>query len=571
MFSNITIKKRLTISCIVAMGGLLTVAAIGLWRISTINEHVQQVANELLPKVIWANEIIDQVNINARVLRNLVLLTDPIEIQKEMNRFNDIRRIVDDRLQKLKSVLTTSEEQAQFAKITSAREKYFEVREEYLALVRAGAREKAIAMLFGTLRDAQNAYFDALQKFIDDEEERAKSVSNVTVTIVAQTRTIIIALVITIFATVAFISSYTIRSITKPLTTLQTTAQEVAQGNLDVTIEVKTNDELGQFTKSFNTVVTNLRGIILNLVEVIHSTANAATQISSSSEETAAGAQEQSSQIAEIASAIEEMSKTIVENSKNATMAAERSKATGDKAKEGGTVVKQTIEGMNRIDDVVTKSAKLVYTLGTNSDKIGEIVQVINDIADQTNLLALNAAIEAARAGEQGRGFAVVADEVRKLAERTTKATKEIAEMIKEIQRDTMNAVAAMEQGTKEVENGKALVNRSGEVLEQIIKAASELSDIVNQVAVANEQQSSTAEQISKNITSISDIVQQSTAGIQQIAQAAESLSQLTEQLQRTVEQFKVSSNDQRGVRESQSQQKRSTIAVRHNGKLVNV
>ena len=298
---------------------------------------------------------------------------------------------------------------------------------------------------------------------------------------------------------------------------------------------------------------------VLNQVkEAVQATASAANQISSSTEEMAAGAQEQSSQTTEIAGAVEEMTKTIYETSKNTGQASEASKNAGKVAKEGGAVVEETIEGMIRISEVVRKSADTVQELGKNSDQIGEIIQVIDDIADQTNLLALNAAIEAARAGEQGRGFAVVADEVRKLAERTTKATKEIATMIKQIQKDTSDAVDSMKKGTEEVEVGKKLAEKAGNSLHEIIQGAELVVDIVSQVAAASEEQSTAAEQISKNIESISSVTQQSASGIQQIAHASEDLNRLTLNLQEIVAQFKV---DNVG----------SSYAVRQNGKLVHV
>lgn len=291
---------------------------------------------------------------------------------------------------------------------------------------------------------------------------------------------------------------------------------------------------------SINCVADELCVALAGVAEAVTATASASNEISSSTEEMAAGAHEQTQQTFEIAGGVEEMAKTILENTKNASHAAETAKDAGQKAKEGGKIVKETIEGMNRINDVVNQTASRVEELGKESQQIGEIISVIDDIADQTNLLALNAAIEAARAGEQGRGFAVVADEVRKLAEKTTKATKEIEVMIKQIQRDTVSAVESMEQGTKEVEAGKVMTNKAGKSLEEIIAGSDQLLDIVTQVASASEQQSTAADEISKNVEAISSVSQQSSAGLQQIAKAAEDLNRLTFNLEKLIAQFKI-------------------------------
>jgi methyl-accepting chemotaxis protein len=313
-----------------------------------------------------------------------------------------------------------------------------------------------------------------------------------------------------------------------------------SEGDLTVNLNVTSDDEIGKLYAGFNKAVSNIKEMMKKIKYAIESTANASSQISISTEEIAAGAMEQSAQTSEVATAVEEMSRTIFENTKNTSYAAATAKDSGDKAIKGGKVVEETIEGMNKIALVVKKSAETVYELGKNSDKIGDIVQVINDIADQTNLLALNAAIEAARAGEQGRGFAVVADEVRKLAERTTKATKEIATMIKEIQHDTLDAVESIKQGTTEVERGKEKANLAGEVLKEIVEGAKKVSDIVDQVATAGEEQSSTVEEISKNIEAINNVTHEASNGIQHIAHAAEDLNKLTSELQNLFANFKL-------------------------------
>jgi methyl-accepting chemotaxis protein len=315
---------------------------------------------------------------------------------------------------------------------------------------------------------------------------------------------------------------------------------KMAEGDLTVRITSSHKGDHELIKNSINAVAESLNKALNDVSEAVAATASASNQISSSTEEMAAGASEQTQQTTEIAGGIEEMTRTIFETTKNVSIAAEAANGAGTKAKEGAHVVEDTIEGMNRIAIVVKKSAETVQELGKSSDQIGEIVQVIDDIADQTNLLALNAAIEAARAGEQGRGFAVVADEVRKLAERTTKATKEIAVMIRQIQKDTGAAVSSMEEGTKEVEYGKEQANKAGTSLKEIMESSQKVVDIITQVAAASEQQSSTAEEISKSIEAISSVSQQSAAGTQQIARAAEDLNRLTLNLETLIGQFKI-------------------------------
>jgi len=331
----------------------------------------------------------------------------------------------------------------------------------------------------------------------------------------------------------------TIAAIVTPINETEKVLEELASGNLTVTLEGNFEGKYEKLQSYVNNMSRTLNKLISDITEAIQATASASAQISSSTEEMAAGAQEQSSKVTEVAGAVEEMAKTILATTRNVSIASETAQNSGKIADTGGTVVSNTVDGMNKIANVVNEAASIIKELGRSSQQIGEIIQVINDIADQTNLLALNAAIEAARAGEQGRGFAVVADEVRKLAERTSKATKEIADMIKSIQKNTVNAVNAIEAGTKEVDSGRELASKAGESLKEIISGSRKVVDMVNQVAAASEEQSTTAEEISRNIEGITNVSQETASGIQQIAHAAEDLNRLTENLLNLITRFK--------------------------------
>ena len=310
----------------------------------------------------------------------------------------------------------------------------------------------------------------------------------------------------------------------------------------DLTVRV-TGDYKGDhqiLKNSINELGESLTNVISDVRSAVEATASASTQISSSTEEMAAGAQEQSSQTSEISSAVEEMTRTIIHTTQNATSAAENAKLASQQTNVGVEQVTMAKQGMQQIIAASNKTGVIINSLAQKSDQIGEIAQVIDDIANQTNLLALNAAIEAARAGEQGRGFAVVADEVRKLAERTTKATKEIAETIKSIQKEAKDADASMGEAATAVENGLKLNENVEDALVKINGSTNIVASEIEQVAAASEEQSSSAEQISKSIEAISSVVHESASGTQQIAKAAEDLNRLTENLQNMISRFKV-------------------------------
>lgn len=314
-----------------------------------------------------------------------------------------------------------------------------------------------------------------------------------------------------------------------------------ADGDLTVQVQSpKRIDDISKIFTGFNHSVSSVRELVYELISNIEESNIIATHISSASGQMAINGEVQAVQITQIASAIEEMARSVIENSHHVAQVNHLSQKNGKNAIQGAMVVDKAVKKIEDVVLVVSTAATVVEKLGDSSAEIGEIVQVIEEIADQTNLLALNAAIEAARAGEQGRGFAVVADEVRKLAERTATATKQIGRTIQLIQRDTGDAVQSMKHGNSEVHKGLILAKEAGTALSAIVHGSQEIETMVQSVANAIHQQSSTAEEIAKNVDEISISVQETTKRLGDIASATENLQNQTQDLQELVSRFNV-------------------------------
>ena len=328
----------------------------------------------------------------------------------------------------------------------------------------------------------------------------------------------------------------------KPLAKMSDISRDIAKGEGDLTkrVPAEGNDEIAHMGGYFNEFIEKLQHMIKKVAHVTDKVASASVELSATAEEISKGTDTLTSRASQTAAAVEEMNATVGQVAQNSGKAASLAQDTVKTAQEGGTVVSSTISGMQQLSEAVSNSATIISDLGKSSDQIGEIVRTIEDIADQTNLLALNAAIEAARAGEQGRGFAVVADEVRKLAERTTKATKEIGDMIRQIQHDTRGAVDSMQQGTQKVTAGVDLVNKTGEALSQIVRMVSESADMIRQIAVASEQQSVATQQIASDIENVAKVTKESSSGAHESAKASQDLSQLAVELQGIVGGFRI-------------------------------
>jgi len=332
------------------------------------------------------------------------------------------------------------------------------------------------------------------------------------------------------------------RSIVAPLLETKSAMEDIASGNGDLTkrIKVKGNDEIAQLANAFNHFAGKVQNIVKEVMGITERVASASERMTVVTDETRKGADRQLQETDEVAIAVNEMAAAGQEVARNANSAADAAHNADIAADVGRQVVGQTIESIDSLAREVKEAGQVINRVESDSESIGGVLDVIRGIAEQTNLLALNAAIEAARAGEQGRGFAVVADEVRTLASRTQQSTAEIQAMIERLQNGTREAVNVMEQSSKMAEVTVGQAAKAGTSLEEINAAVTVIKDLNSQIACSAEEQSSVAEEINQKVVRISDITDQTAAGTQQTASASNELNQLAETLKVLVGQFEV-------------------------------
>jgi len=469
-------------------------------------------------------------------------LGSEVEERKEMIRRQ--RAEIAKKSELYEKTLLTEKGRKDFEEFKKSRDAYIQVMERVVSLIDAGRREEVKAFLKGDERKAGADYRKRLDGMREVKVNYGKQVALDNLVLAKQAIYLTVALVF--FAGLAAVGLGVVisRSVVgrlggDPAEVVDIT-RKVAEGDLSVNIVVEGKREESLMV-AMQHMVSSLRDMVSHTVDISAVIAAASSQLHEASAQIATGAEEVAAQAGTVATASEEMSHTSNDISRNCSLAAESSRHSTLAANSGAAVVQETITGMNVIADRVRDTARTVEALGARSEQIGDIVETIEDIADQTNLLALNAAIEAARAGEQGRGFAVVADEVRALAERTTKATKEIGEMIKAIQGETREAVKSMEEGVADVEKGAVSSRKSGEALQEILNSIDEVSMEISQIATAAEEQTATTNEVTMNVQQITEVVMHTARGAEETADAAAQLARQAKELQELIRRFKLS------------------------------
>ncbi|WP_207061855.1 methyl-accepting chemotaxis protein [Motiliproteus sp. SC1-56] len=331
------------------------------------------------------------------------------------------------------------------------------------------------------------------------------------------------------------------RSINGPLSRLQATMEQACENrDLRLRADLKTEDELGRMSRAFDSMMVTFNGLVLEITAATSQVAGAANELSATTLQTSQGMEEQKRETLQVAAAVNQMNATVHEVANNVGKAADASTEGARSVSHGQAIMDQTVKAVTQLAERLAKSTELTRTLEQESANINTILEVINGVAEQTNLLALNAAIEAARAGEQGRGFAVVADEVRTLAQRTSESTAQIKAVIEQLQNGTAAAVSAMQESSEEAERTSGFADEAGQALQQISTSIEQIDGMTVQIASASEEQSAVADEINQNIEQISRVTEESSEAVSQVARASEELAHLAEHLQELSHRFSV-------------------------------
>jgi methyl-accepting chemotaxis protein len=384
------------------------------------------------------------------------------------------------------------------------------------------------------------ATIDTVYELFDETAPRLGASLQERVSAAHNEELVFISLVAGVLLLVAYFFSGFYLSTRQSLEQLAEAVKRFANGDLTFQPHSDSRDELGAVTTQMSLMIEKMNALVSQVISAAGQVGSSAEQTAATMSQSNAGIQQQNSEIDQVATAIEEMSATVQEVARNAAAAAEAADRANSASGNGNRVVSDVGNSIQSLSNEVNQATAIIRELESESDNIGTVLDVIRGIAEQTNLLALNAAIEAARAGEQGRGFAVVADEVRTLASRTQQSTEEIHGMIDRLQQGARNAVNAMQSGQEKSEDSVRKSAEAHAALQSIETAVGEINDMNAQIASAAEEQSAVAEEINRNVVAIRDISSHTTAGLQQTVGSSQALLQVARQLQSLVNEFKV-------------------------------
>ena len=540
MLGKLTVAKRLAFGFGLFLAMLALAIYIGLARLETLNAMTERIVSKDWQKTVLANDAIDLMNANARETFLLFHTQDRAAV---LARVEKNKQLISDKLDALGKLIYRAEGKALLDDMRERRKAYVGAFSKVPGLLESG-REGEASRIMGAevvpALDALLASVDRLIQFqgkiLDESAAEARALYEFSRT------QMLIGMFVSLF--IGFwLARWVVLSVVRPLggepDEVKEVAESIAGGDLTPELTVRSGDE-HSLMAAMQKMQLSLRQMVGGLQNNAEQVASAAQQLATSSSQVAVATSAQSEASSSMAAAVEQMTVSVNHVSERANETHAITSSTGQLSREGNQVIQETVAEMREIARIVEEAAGTIQRMGESSQQISGIVQVIKDVADQTNLLALNAAIEAARAGEQGRGFAVVADEVRKLAERTTKATAEIASMIGAVQSSASEAVGTMEQAVGRVSSGVDRAQRAGSSMTEISSGTESAVLMVNEISSALREQSVASNEIAVNVEKIAQMSEENGAATREVAETATLLERLAEDARAAVAQFRL-------------------------------
>ncbi|WP_378957174.1 methyl-accepting chemotaxis protein [Pelosinus sp. sgz500959] len=538
---RVTIGKQILLVCMMVVIAFTGLNVYTYYQIDQIEKGYDGVLSRSVPLVVEVKDLNIELNNQAALVRGYILTASPQYVQA----YDISRKNMDATLASLEKKLITPEGKEKVGQLRSSLDEYHKIADQGLAVRNTTGQEAAtkfVAAAGAKVEVAEKNMNDTVNFLMDRMDLRVKD--NVNAAENVQRVLGILDAIIFIVACIA--SIYLARRISGPLRKVADSAIQIANGNLAVnTIQYNAKDEIGDLLQAFTIMTDNLRSLVIQVAKSSEQVAASSEELTASSEQSAqaagqvaesvmnvaSGAAHQVDAVEQTISVVQEMMVEISQIASKSNLVSEKSGEAARVASSGSEAVLQATNQMQVIQNSVTQSAGVVKNLGERSQQIGQIVDVISGIAGQTNLLALNAAIEAARAGEQGRGFAVVADEVRKLAEQSHEAAQKISGIIRDIQSETTVAVTTMNQGTAEVARGTEVISATGDRFHFIVTMVQELNSEIKEIRGAAEKLSASSDDVTRSVDRVKVVAASSAADTQTISAAAEEQSASMEEI----------------------------------------